>query len=169
MKAPPRLALTLAVLALGACSKSNDEPSAAATPTPVLTTAAAPTVAADGTKLTVGQWNVGETAGGASAVFANDGAAPELVLVCDRNTKTLWLERPGDITAQTYRLEVAGLKADVKMAVADGMAKAQLDQTQPIFAAWSDPAATISVTAPVGVALKLPGDVGISRVIAACS
>ena len=162
-----RLCLPAALLAVAACSQSNEE---APAPSPSLTTQAAPTQAADGTDLAAGQWAIEETAGGASAAFGPAGREPLLVIVCDRAARTVSLRRPAASAPATYRIEVPGQKADLRMASAsDGRGvSAAIDPRQPIFAGWSSPAAVIRVTAPGEPALNVPGHAGIGRVIAAC-
>jgi hypothetical protein len=158
--------LGTALLGLVSCSKNNSE---APAPAPKLTPQAVPTAAADGTKLTAGKWSVGETAGGASAVYGLEGAQPELVMACDRSTKTVSLKRPGG-KPETWRLEAGGAKADLIVSAADdNTAAVAIDITQPIFVTWGNPDTLVSITGPSGLALSLPGYVGVNRVIAACS
>ena len=169
MRARPALPLLFAAIALGACSQQADEQTAA--PSPTLTTQAAPTQAADGTPLTPGEWLVEETAEGASARFREQGGADALVLVCDRANRALGLSRAGTTAQpQRFRITIGAQKADVMMAPGGALGlNATVDGTQPIFAAFADPAAVIDLSGPGATALRLPGHPGISRVLAACA
>jgi hypothetical protein len=161
--------LLFAATALAACSRQADEQAAA--PTPSLTTQALPTQAADGTPLAAGEWLVEETGNGASARFREQGGADALVLVCDRANRALSLSRAGTVAQpQRFRITIGAQKADVMMAPGGALGlAAQVDSTQPIFAAFADPAAVIELTGPGAAALRLPGHPGISRVLAACA
>lgn len=162
--------LALAAFSLAACSRSDDEP--APEPSAIITQQAVPTVAADGTPFTPGRWDVGEDASGATATFTSDAGAL-LVMRCERATRVLSLTRPGAATAaQTVRIDTSALKADVSMTPrteAPAGLYAAIDPLQPIFTAWSDPAAKIVLTAPGAATLTVPGHPGISRVVTACS
>jgi len=161
----------LAACALGACSQQADEQAAAPTPTPTLTTQALPTQAADGTPLAIGEWLVEETAGGASARFREQGGADALVLVCDRANRALNLSRAGTTAQpQRFRITIGAQRADVMMAPGGALGlNATVDGTQPIFAAFADPAAVIELSGPGAAVLRIPGHPGISRVFAACA
>lgn len=169
MRFRPALPLLVAATALAACSQAEDG-SAAPTPTPTLTTQALPTAAPDGTPLAIGEWLVEEYAGGASATFREQGGTNALVLVCDRASRALSLSRAGSATMpQRFRITIGAQKADVMLAPGGAVGlTATVDGTQPIFAAFADPAAVIEVTGPAAPTLRLPGHPGISRVFAAC-
>jgi hypothetical protein len=169
MRLRPALPLLLAASALAACSQQAEE-QAAPTPTPTLTTQALPTQAVDGTPLAVGEWLIEETGGGASARFREQGGADALVLVCDRANRALSLSRAGTTAQpQRFRITVGAQKADVLMAPGGALGlTAQVDGTQPIFAAFADPAAAIELTGQGAAPLRVPGHPGISRVFAAC-
>ena len=165
------LAVLLTQLALAACN--SGENATAPSPTPSLTTQAMPTASADGQALTEGQWSIEETANGAAASFAGAGSEPVLRLVCDRDAGTLTLIRIGTgDEAQIYTIEVGAQRAAVQMspsATGTPAMLAEIDPTQPIFAAFSDRAETIEISGPDAPALRLPGHSGISRVVQACS
>ena len=156
---------------LAACAQQAEDQAAAPTPTPSLTTQALPTQAADGTPLAAGEWLVEETGNGASARFREQGGADALVLVCDRASRALSLSRTGtSAQPQRFRITVGAQKADVLMAPGGALGlTAQVDGTQPIFAAFADPAAVIGLAGPGAGTLHLPGHPGISRVLAACA
>jgi len=164
-------AALLTPLALGACSQSDEGDSPA--PAPSLTTQAMPTTSAGGEPLTQGQWLIGETARGASAAYGSAQSEPVLTIACDRNGRGLLLTRAGaGEQAQTYTIQVGAQRAAVQMSPAateQPAMEAVIDPTQPIFAAFSDPAQTIEISGPGEPALRLPGHTGISRVIQACS
>ena len=164
------LPLLLAASALTACSQQADEQAAAPTPTPTLTTQALPTQAADGTPLAVGEWLVEENSGGASAMFREQSGANALVLVCDRASRALNLSRAGTTAQpQRFRIAIGAQKADVMMTPGGALGlTATVDGTQPIFAAFADPAAVIELAGPGAPTLRVPGHPGISRVLAAC-
>jgi len=168
----PILPIAIAALTLAACSQQDDDESAAAPmPTPTLTTQAMPTVAPDGTPFATGEWLVEESAAGASATFREQGGANTLALTCDRASRTLSLNRAGSATEpQRFRITIGAQMADVMLAPggAAGLSAA-VDGTQPIFAAFTDPAAVIDIAGPGAPALRLPGHSAISRVLAACA
>lgn len=170
MRFRPALPLLFVATALAACSQQADE-QAAPTPAATLTTQALPTQAADGTPLAAGQWLVEETGGGASARFREQAGADSLVLVCDRANRTLSLSIAGTTAQpQRFRITVGAQKADVMLAPGGALGlTAQVDGTQPIFAAFADPSAVIELSGPGAAALRLPGNPGISRVFAACA
>jgi len=171
MRLRPALPLAIAALGLAGCSQQADDQAAATpSPAPTLTTQALPTAAPDGTPLTVGEWLIEETAGGASATFRERGGANALALVCDRANRAVSLTRAGGAaTPQRFRLTIGAQKADVLLAPGGGLGlNAQVDHTQPIFAAFADPAAVIDVTGPGTPPLRVPGHPGISRVLNAC-
>jgi len=165
------LAALLTTLALGACSRSDD--AAAPSPSPSLTTQAVPTAGADGAPLTEGQWSIEETATGASANFGEAGSEPLLRMVCDRDAGALTLIRIGiGDEPQIYTITVGTQRAAVQMSPSQtGVAAmlAEIDPAQPIFATFSNPAATIAIGAPDSPALRVPGHTGISRVLQSCS
>jgi len=169
MRFRPALPLLSAAAALAACSQAEDD-AAAPAPTPTLTTQALPTTAPDGTPLAIGEWLVEESAGGASAAFREQGGANALVLVCDRASRALNLSRAGSAAEpQRFRITIGTQKADVMLAPGGTAGlTAAVDGTQPIFAAFADPAAVIEVSGPGAPVLRLPGHPGISRVFAAC-
>jgi len=160
-----------AALLLAGCNSSG-EPQEAPTPTPSLTTRAAPTASAEGEPLTPGRWTIEESAGGASAAYGEAQGAPVLLMVCNANTGIVTLSRPGSAQEpQTFTLEAAGQRAAVRMSPAGEAPltmRAEIDPTQPIFAAFADPAASIEISAAGATALRLPGHSGIARVIEAC-
>lgn len=166
-----RLALPLLAAATAACSQQADDQAAAPTPTPTLTTQALPTQAADGTPLAVGEWLVDETGGGAAATFREQGGASVLALTCDRANRAVSLNRAGSAAEpQRFRITIGAQKADVMLAPGGVLGlTATVDRSQPIFAAFADPAAVIEVTGPGVPPLRLPGHPGISRVLAACA
>ncbi|HEY6816123.1 MAG TPA: hypothetical protein VI168_11330 [Croceibacterium sp.] len=170
MRVRPALPSAIAALVLAGCSQQAEDETSA-TPTPALTTEALPTTAADGTPLTLGEWLIEETGGGASATFRETGGANALALVCDRANRALSLTRAGGAAVpQRYRLTIGAQKADVLLAPGGGLGlTAQVDQTQPIFAAFADPAAVIEVTGPGTPPLRVPGHAGIGRVLTACA
>jgi len=170
MRFRPALPLFLAAIALAGCSQQADEQAASPTPTPTLTTQALPTVASDGTPLAIGAWLIEETAGGASARFREEEGTDALVLVCDRANRALTLSRAGTAAApQRFRITIGVEQADVILAPGGALGlTATVDGTQPIFAAFADPAAVIDLSGPAAATLRLPGHSGISRVLAAC-
>jgi len=165
------LVALLTTVALGACSQSDE--AAAPSPSPSLTTQAVPTVGADGAPLTEGQWSIEETANGASASFGEAGSEPVLRMVCDRTSGTLTLIRIGiGDEPQIYTIAAGDQRAAVQMSPTQtGVAGmlAEVDPAQPIFANFSNPAATIAISAPDVPAVRLPGHTGISRVLQSCS
>lgn len=171
MRVRPALPLLLAATALAACSQQAEDEAAAPAPTATLTTQALPTQAADGTPLAVGEWLVEETAAGASARFREQGGADALLLTCDRANRALGLGRAGTAAQpQRFRIAIGAQKADVMMAPGGALGlNATVDATQPIFAAFADPAAVIEISGPGAVPLRVPGHPGTSRVLAACA
>jgi len=166
----PLLAAT-AFLALAGCNRSADEQAAA--PEPVLTTNAVPTADAAGQPLTPGSWRIEETAAGASAAFIGADNAPLLRVTCRRDDRAVMLVRSGaGSDATMFRVEAGGLTANVEMMPSPANPaelEAVVDPTEPIFAAFADPAASIVVSAPGAPTLRLPTHTGSSRVIQACS
>jgi len=167
-----RLALPVlaAASAIAACSQAESdaaEPDGEAALTPPV----APAGSEDAIPLASGDWLVEEAVGGASAAFIEDSGTPALVLVCDRARRALSLDRAGSApTPQRFRITVGTEKADVMLAPggAAGL-NAVVDRNQPIFAAFTDPAAVIEVTGAAAPPLRVPGHAGISRVLAACA
>lgn len=170
MRFRPALPVLFAATALTGCSQAEDE-AAAPMPTPTLTTQALPTQAADGTPLTLGEWLVEETAAGASATFREQTGANALALSCDRTTRAMTLDRAGSATEpQRFRITIGAQVADVMLAPGGGLGlTAQVDRAQPIFSAFAAPGAVIDFTGPGAPPLRVPGHVGISRVLAACA
>ena len=172
MRLRPALLLPLAATAVSACSQqAEDEGAAAPAPTASLTTQALPTAAPDGTPLAIGEWLVEESGIGASATFREQSGANALVLACNRAARALSLSRAGGATQpQRFRITIGAQKADVMMAPGGALGlTATVDGTQPIFAAFADPAAVVELAGPGATALRLPGHPGISRVSAACA
>ncbi len=166
-----RLALPVlaAASAVAACSQADGD-SAAPTDEVSQATPARPTGSSEEIALATGDWLIEEAAGGASAAFIEDSGTPALVLVCDRANRALSLNRAGSApTPQRFRITVGARKADVMLAPggAAGLS-ATVDTSQPIFAAFTDPAAVIEVTGAAALPLRVPGHSGISRVLAAC-
>ena len=170
MRVRPALSMLLAATALAACSQAEDD-AAAPTPTPTLTTQALATQAADGTPLAVGEWLIEETGTGASARFREEGGADALLVACDRVNRALGLSRAGTTAQpQRFRIAIGAQKADVLMAPGGVLGlNATVDVTQPIFAAFADPAAVIEISGPGTPPLRVPGHPGISRVLVACA
>ena len=171
MRVRPALPLLLAASALTACSQQADEQAAAPTPTPSLTTQVLPTQAPDGTPLAIGEWLIEENPLGAHATFREQGGADALVLACDRGSRALSLSRAGTTAQpQRFRIAIGAQKADVLMAPGGALGlTATVDGTQPIFAAFADPAAVIEVSGPGAAVLRLPAHPAISRVLVECS
>jgi len=167
----PLLACATALLA--ACNSAEDSADEAATPpAPVLTTAAVPTAAPDGTALVPGAWAVSEDAAGAIAAFADAGAAPAMTIACNTQTRAVTLTRTGaGAGPAAYVLEAGGQAARLDMVpTADGAGMtAAIEPALPIFAAFADPATAIAITSPAGEKLQYPANVGIRRVLDACS
>jgi hypothetical protein len=161
----------LAVLLITGCNSGED--AAAPSPSPSLTTQAVPTASADGQPLSEGEWSIEETATGATASFGSAGSEPLLRIVCDRDAGAVTLIRIGiGDEAQIYTIEAGAQRAAVQMSPsATGVPAmlAEIDPTQPIFAAFSDPAQTIEISGPDAPALRMPGRTGINRVMQACS
>ncbi|BBC72375.1 conserved hypothetical protein [Altererythrobacter sp. B11] len=160
-----------AALALGACSSRDEAEEATPSPTPVLTPAVQPTVAADGTALTPGRWEVGENAEGTRATYGETPEVPTLTFTCDRASKDLALTI-ADAAAKVgvYRIEAGEMKVGLSMAASgDGGVKASVDRSQPTFASFADPAALITISGPDIQPLRVPGRSAIDRVLTACS
>lgn len=170
MRLRPALPLLVAAAALSACSQAEDE-AAAPTPSPSLTTQALPTQAPDGTPLAAGEWLIEETAAGASATFRESSGANVLALACDRASRAVSLSRAGTAAEPLrFRITIGPQVADVMLAPGSDLGlTAQVDRTQPIFAAFADPAAVIDIAGPGAAPLRVPGQAGISRVLAACA
>jgi hypothetical protein len=170
MRFRPALPYLVAATALAGCSQAEDE-AAAPAPSPTLTTQALPTQGADGTPLALGEWLIEETAAGASATFREQAGANALALTCDRATRAMVLDRAGSAAApQRFRITIGAQVADVMLAPGGGLGlTAQVDRAQPIFSAFADPAAVIDFSGPGAPPLRLPGHVGINRVLAVCA
>jgi hypothetical protein len=156
---------------VGACSQSDE--AEAPSPAPSLTSQAAPTSSADGQPLTEGEWLIEETARGARAAFGSAQSEPVLTIACERSGRGLLLTRAATAEeARTYTIRAGTQRAGVRMSptgTEQPAMEAKIDPRQPIFAAFSDPAATIEISGAGAPALRLQGHTGISRVIQACS
>jgi len=165
------LAGAACALAAG-CSSPEDE-TAAPAPEPVLTGNPVATQASDGGPMTAGEWMIGEDANGAHARFGPTNSEPLLAMECDAASQVLTLTRADEATSgQTYILEAGGMRASLDMVPAGGdlpIQMAEINRTMPIFQAFAQPNAIITVSGPDGGALRLPGAPGIARVIEACS
>ena len=165
-----RIALaTIGAIALAGCLDNSAEEATA--PEPVLTQNAAPTTAADGGALTPGSWQIGEDASGAVAAFAEAESEPILTVACNNATGALTMSR-ASTAAGAYTIEANGIAARVDMTAAQEMSpmvEAAIDPGAPVFAAATDPAATLSITSPGGDTIRVPGAPGLRRVIEACS
>lgn len=160
---------------LAACS-SADEPVAEespATPAPVMTSTPTPTVAADGSPLAMGSWNINESATGASAAFGEAGSDALLSITCDAASKTLALavsnSTPGN---QTFVVQSGGTAARLDM-VADGNSAtprqvAPIAIDAPVFGGFVQPDGTIEISQPGGATLRVPSAPGIRRIFEAC-
>ena len=171
---PARYALCLAAGALPAsCASPEDEEAVARDPSPALTANPVMTQAPDGSPMTPGEWVIGEDALGAHARFGPPASEPVLALECDAGAQVLTLARAGEAAGgQTYILEAGGQRARLDMAPTGGelpMLQAEVNRTMPIFRAFAQPGNAITVTAPDGAVLRLPGAPGIGRVIDACA
>ena len=159
----------MGLLVLAACGDSGSGDTAP--PQPELTQNAAPTVAADGGALTVGEWTIGEDAAGAHAMFGEANSEPRLVFACDSATHVLSMSRAGS-EAGAYVVEAGGQAARVDMATAGAEmpeVSAAIAPGAPVFAAATDPANTLSITSPGGDTIRMPGAPGLRRVLEACS
>ena len=160
---------------LAACS-SADEPVAEespATPVPAMTSTPTPTVAADGSPLAMGSWNINESATGASAAFGETGSDALLSVTCDAASKTLALavsnSTPGN---QTFVVQSGGTAARLDM-VADGNSAAPRQVAPiaidaPVFGGFVQPGGTIEISQPGGATLRVPSAPGIRRIFEAC-
>lgn len=167
--------LACAAALLSACN-SAEEPAeteeAPAAPAPVLTTAAVPTAAPDGTALVPGAWSVGENAEGASASFGEAGAAPAMTIACNSASRAVTLTRAGAGSAPAaYVLEAGGTAARLDMVpTGDGAGMtAAIEPAMPVFAGFSAESGVIAITSPDGEKLQYPAYPGIRRVMEACS
>ena len=162
------LAASCAAL-LAACSSPEEERSAPRDPAPALL----PTSAPDAAMLSPGQWTISEDADGAHARFGPSENEPVLALECDAGTQALTLMRAGDADEpRSYVLEAGKEKARVNMAPGGGelpMLEAEINGALPIFEQFAQKGNIITVTAPEGDNLRLPGAPGIARVLNACS
>ena len=158
--------------ALAGCSSPEDEAVTPA-PEPVLTGNPVTTEASDGSAMTAGEWVIGEDANGAHARFGPTNSEPLLALECDSASQVLTLARASDaISEQAYVLEAGGMKASVDMEPAGGdlpMQTAEINRAMPIFRAFAQPGAVITMSGPGGARLLVPGAPGIARVLEACS
>lgn len=169
----PTLAL---VLLLAACNSSEDAAPAAApsaTPTPLLTTNPVPQVAADGSPLAAGTWQIGENATGASASFVAPEGNALLSLTCDTAAKIVSLAvanaTPGN---QTFVLQSGGTAARLDT-IADGNAAdprqtAAISPDAPVFNGFVMPGGSIEISQPGGMTLRVPATSGVRRVFEAC-
>lgn len=168
------LALSPALLLVGCNSSDEVAPAAPSpTPTPVLTTTPTPQVAADGSPLAAGAWQIGESATGASASFVSPEGKNLLSITCDSATKVVSLAvanaMPGN---QTFVLQSGGTAARLDT-IADNNAAdphqvAAIAPTAPVFNGFAQPGGTIEVSQPGGATLRLPATSGIRRVFEAC-
>lgn len=170
------LALSPALL-VAACSASDEDAAPAGapspTPTPVLTTTPTPQVAADGSPLAAGAWQIGENATGASASFVSPEGRNLLSITCDNTTKAVSLAvanaTPGN---QTFVLQSGGTAARLDTIAdnnaADPHQRAAIAPAAPVFAGFVQPGQTIEVSQPGGSTLRLPATSGIRRVFEAC-
>ena len=176
MSTPFRLLALSSVLLLAACNSSDEVAPAAPspTPTPVLTTNPVPQVAADGSPLAAGTWQIGESATGASASFVSPEGKGLLGITCDSATKVVTLAvanaTPGN---QTFVLQSGGTAARLDT-IADGNAAdphqmAAIAPQAPVFNGFIQPGATIEVSQPGGATLRVPATSGIRRVFEACT
>ncbi len=170
------LSLSCAAAMLAACN-SSDEPAAeevAAAPTPQLTSTPTPTVADDGSPLTPGQWNVNESASGASASFGVAGEDAKLVISCDRESNTLAMVLAGEADGlQSYVLEAGGTAARLDM-MPDGdlnlpSLSAEIAPDAPVFGGFVQPGGVIEITSPQGATMRVPTSTAIRRVFEACA
>ena len=165
---PLLLAASCAAL-LAACSSPEEEGRAPRDPAPALL----PTSAPDGAMLSPGQWTISEDADGAHARFGPSASGPVLALECDAGTQALTLTRAGDADEpRSYVLEAGKEKARVDLAPTGGelpMLEAEINGALPIFDQFAQKGSIITVTAPEGDNLRLPGAPGIARVLDACS
>ena len=173
----PRCAvIALAAGLLAACSSSDEpvaEESPAATPMPVLTPSPTPTVAADGSPLALGSWNINEDQTGASASFQPPEGDALLVITCDAASRSLSLAvsnaTPGN---QTFVIESGGTAARLDM-MADGNAAlprqvAQIAINAPVFGGFVQPGGVIEISQPGGATVRVPAAPGIRRVFERC-
>jgi hypothetical protein len=172
---PRRLLALSPVLLIAACSSSDEPAPVAASPTPMptLTTTPTPLVAADGSPLAAGAWQIGENATGASASFTSPEGQNLLSVTCDSAAKVVSLgvasATPGN---QTFVLQSGGTAARLDT-IADGNAadphqRAAIAPSAPVFNGFVQPGGTIEVSQPGGMTLRLPATSGIRRVFEAC-
>ncbi|MEO5705640.1 MAG: hypothetical protein ABIT10_04045 [Alteraurantiacibacter sp.] len=171
-----RLSALAPLLLLAACNSSEDAAPAGApspTPTPVLTTNPAPQVAADGSPLAAGTWQIGENATGANASFVSPEGKALLSLACDTASKAVSLAvanaTPGN---QTFVLQAGGAAARLDT-IADGNSAdprqtAAIAPDAPVFNGFVVPGGTIEISQPGGSTLRVPAASGIGRVFEAC-
>lgn len=172
----PALIAVAPVLLLAACNSSEDATPAAEpspTPTPLLTTNPQPQVAADGSPLAAGTWQIGENATGASASFVSPEGNALLALTCDTAGKAVALAvanaTPGN---QTFVLQAGGTAARLDT-IADGNAAdphqtAAIAPDAPVFTGFVQPGGAIEISQPGGMTLRVPATSGIRRVFEAC-
>lgn len=175
MPTPFRLLALSPALLLAACNSSEDAAPAAPapTPTPVLTTTPTPQVAADGSPLAAGAWQIGENATGASASFVSPEGQNLLAITCDNTAKVVSLSvanaTPGN---QTFVLQSGGTAARLDTIAdnnaADPHQAAAIAPSAPVFNGFVQPGGTIEVSQPGGMTLRLPATSGIRRVFEAC-
>ncbi|MWV28448.1 hypothetical protein [Aurantiacibacter rhizosphaerae] len=166
------LVLSIAGTLISGCSNSEDADMAddAARPEPVLTQAAQPTAAPDGTALVAGSWTVKEGPAGGSAVFAEDGQQPALTMSCDSASGTLsMMVASASQTPEAWRLDAGGEVARIDMAPVEGGLAAEIQPDLAIFHAFAAPGQTASLTSATGEIMQFPTHPGISRVLDACS
>lgn len=163
--------------ALAACDSAAEEPdlvaeAEVAQPEPVLTSAATPTAAADGTALVPGAWAVTEDANGPVAAYAEEGLSPFLQLSCPRGDFAVTMFVATDATEpQSWRLDAGGEAARIDLAptTQPGIGlSAAVDQGLGIINALSAEGQSFVLTSPDGQRWQYPTHPGILRVIDAC-
>lgn len=165
--------LACAAMLTSACNSADDEPAAESpVPTPTLTSSPVPTAAPDGTAIVPGKWDVSEDATSTRAVYAEEGGAPSLTMMCDNATKVATLTIAGPAPGpQAFVLEAGGNAARLDMLPAangEEAMSAAIEPGLPIFAAFSQADTVIALTPPGGQKMQFPTNGGIDRVIAAC-
>ncbi len=170
-----RLPLSLLVSAsiVGGCTSEPDEtaPEAVVTPAVVLTGNPAPALPA-GKTLAAGDWQIMETGKGVTARFASVDGVAQLVVRCNRETRQVFVERPGVVaTGQEHSIIAGGERFILPMAARpDGQAgmSAPVNPLQPILAAMAIPATSFTLLGPGPTETQLPAAPGITRVIDTC-
>ncbi|MGB3795585.1 MAG: hypothetical protein WA957_04700 [Alteraurantiacibacter sp.] len=166
------ISLSIAGALIAGCNNSDDAEMAddAAQPEPVLTQAATPTAAPDGTALVAGNWSVNENPDGGRAGFGEAGSEPVMAIDCQRISGTITLTVASTSqTPEAWRLDAGGEVARVDMAPVEGGLSAEIDPGLAIFRALSTPGEVVALTSPLGETMQFPTHPGISRVLDACS